>query len=186
MYNSRIFARSFGPISKDELDHTTKGEVVIKENDEVEKYEGTGISYSDEAIYLLKTKSFGRKALRMKVPWDVLDFSRLSVENGRNYSKENKAAGLSILGGLAPFTSIKFEQSVIEIPVKDDSKIFVFKIASDDKFVHKLQSLEETKQKKQTEEENEDDSEALEVLKKRLAKGEITEEEFQEKKELIE
>jgi hypothetical protein len=175
-----MFVSNFDGLSKSDLISLNNGSVLIDDhNDEIKEYSNAGIGITKESVNLIKTKSFGRTALKETINISEIDKRSIKLDSARDFNKERKVSGISILAGQGPFTSMKFEKTVLQFSTgKSD---YVIEIPDSKKVKKRFNSIKEKNTKKDNE-----GKKALKILEERLAKGEISEDEFNRKKDLVE
>jgi hypothetical protein len=179
-----MFTSKFSGLKKQDLIALDNGSVLINtDNGAVREFENTGVGITGARMHLIKTKSFGRTALKETIYFSDIIPRSVEVSSGRDFEKERKVSGISVLAGQGPFTSMKFEETVVQFSTEEGD--YVIEIPENDKVKKKFSSLKEKKNESETKEED-DNSEPVKILRRRLAKGEISEEEFKRKKNMLE
>lgn len=181
--------------SKDEIDVIKIKNTRIEDSTLKTKNLAIILAFKEDTLYLRhrKKNSFtsGPEQGHLKIEPDKIDWQELYLSEEEDKAKNNLMTGAAYWGTGNAMQSFDYSQLYIELPFEnpetgEDERI-KFKLKNDKRMKKMQRFLEKNKKRaqKQNSEEDESDESPLEILKKQFAKGEISEEEFKTKKELL-
>ncbi|NMI89287.1 hypothetical protein GLU26_02150 [Nanohaloarchaea archaeon] len=154
------------------------------------------LAFKDDVLYLRHRKNNsirggGPEHGHLKIEPDMIDWQELYLSEEEDKAKNNMMTGAAYWGTGNAMQSFDYSQLYIELPFDnpetgEDERI-KFKLKKDKRMKKMQRFLEKNKKRAEAEKSEEESSEhsPLEILKKKFAKGEISEEEFKKKKNLL-
>ncbi|MFB6182668.1 MAG: hypothetical protein ABEI78_01255 [Candidatus Nanohaloarchaea archaeon] len=180
-YNKWMIARHFNGISREDI--KLVGVCKMPEQKGVMKTRKPYVGLTENEILLYDNK--GLSVYKKEIPYEDILLDDIEVSTGRDLAKENKITAYSFFANSTPISTYKFKKFEITLPLNNGEQIKL-KFEMTDKGNKKLVKGLKKKlpiEKKDNDSNSEDT--ALEELKKKLVRNEISEEEFEKKKELL-
>lgn len=156
---------------------------------------GIILAFKEDTLYLRYRKKNsimgGVEHSHLKIEPDNIDWEELYLSEEEDKAKNNLMTSAAYLGTGNAMQSFDYSQLYIELPFENpetgENDRIKFKLKNDKRMKKMQRFLEKNKKRaeKQSSKEEESDESPLEILKKKFAKGEISEEEFKTKKELL-
>ena len=181
------------PIEKEDIKLIAEATLLNVELERGVKDIGVRLVVTNSDILFAEKSFTSNRTWRIPFKWAF--FGDMGIQQQRDIERENKMTATTLFACGMPMSSFKFINTIFTLPFKnkDGKKILVSfsterprdfiailrKEVPNDLLEKKLDSQGENKP-------NKFEGSSLEILKKRYAKGEISEEEFRKKKEVLE
>lgn len=176
-----LLARKFEDISRDDIE--VRGKAKLKDETVFFNKKRTAtIGVTDDSI-LVYDKA-GLHGYKEKIDIDDLDTSAIEISTERDLQKENKMTAAAYFAGHGAISTYKFKKCEIKLPQKNsDTTTLIIQVTKG----NGKELMEALKERiPYSDEDRENGDSAMQQLKKKFVNNEISEEEFQRKKELLE
>ena len=188
MLEGTNLSNAFPDLNKGNLELASKGKIrsVSPGVDLEEKDCFVGITENEDEILIAQPKMLGQNP-GIRIPFDEILFDEIKFSKKEDKDYQNLMTSAALFSGRGPVSTFSKEKTFIQLPYEAEKGVKRITLTLNDakKFLDILQENSPEGLLKKSEKEGGEDS-PLEILKKRFAEGEISEEEFKKKKEMLE